>query len=201
MTQTLQEKVKTEWEKAQNQGGQRFERIREIVKSAATETLTELKEGSTEIEALGRQSLAEMIAQLKAKEAAADTLGVDPEVQPEVQPEEDPGDAAQAESPNPHPPTWAEILAEFLALANDRKLDWAQTLLARLQTQMDRFDQDMDQEYGLRYRPFQPLVRGLRSLVNLAYSRMTQPGPNEPLTIEVLDDLEPPVDDSTTSAS
>ena len=70
MTNTVQDRVKTEWEKAQKEGSQRLERIRDIVKAAAIETLSELREGSGEIETQGRKTLAEMIEQLKANEAA-----------------------------------------------------------------------------------------------------------------------------------
>ncbi|NJL45659.1 MAG: hypothetical protein HC922_07865 [Leptolyngbyaceae cyanobacterium SM2_3_12] len=45
MANTVQDKVKADWEKAQKEGGQRVERIREIVKAAATEALAELKGG------------------------------------------------------------------------------------------------------------------------------------------------------------
>ncbi|MGB5974663.1 MAG: hypothetical protein WBG38_15165, partial [Nodosilinea sp.] len=67
MTNTVQDRVKTEWEKAQKEGGQRVDRIREIVKSAASEALAELKDGSSELETQGRKTLADMIDQLKAK--------------------------------------------------------------------------------------------------------------------------------------
>jgi hypothetical protein len=199
MTNTVQEKVKTDWEKAQKEGGHRLDRIREIVKAAATEAFSELKEGSTEIESMGRQSLAEMIAQLKAKEAAeadtvADTLVVEQRVETEV---DEAAEAAASETPAP---TWQEILAEVLNLANDRKATWAEQFLAHLQGQMDKFDAEMSTEYGDRYRPFQPVVRGLRSLLNLAYNRVAQPTEatsTQPISIEVLDDTATADDDAT----
>jgi hypothetical protein len=188
MTNTVQDKVKTDWEKAQKEGGHRLDRIREIVKAAAIEALSELKEGSTEIESMGRQSLAEMIAQLKAKEAAeADTIVVEHLVETKVD------EAAEAAASETKAPTWQEILAEVLNLANDRKATWAEQFLAHLQGQMDKFDADMSTEYGDRYRPFQPVVRGLRSLLNLAYTRVAQPTAatsTQPISIEVLDDTD-----------
>jgi len=194
MTNSVQEKVKTDWEKAQKESGQRIERIREIVKAAAVEALSELKDGSSEIESMSRQSLAEMITELKAKEAAeAKTIVVENLVESPVD------EATEETKANVSAPTWREIFAEVLTLINDRKIGWAEQLLVRLQTQMAQFDADMTAEYGIRYRPFQPLVRGLRSLLDLAHSHVAKPDQTataEPLTIEVLDDTETPVDDS-----
>jgi hypothetical protein len=188
MTNPVQDRVKTEWEKAQKGGGQRVERIREIVKAAATEALAELKDGSSDIETQGRKTLAEMIEQLRAKEAAeaaaAEATAVDAEESAET--------AATA-------PTWAQLFADLRYLANDRKVDWAQQLLSGLQAQIDRFDADMATEYGDRYGVVRPLVRGVRSLVALAYSKIGQPAEPAaptPVRIEVLDEAEAAVDDS-----
>ena len=189
MTNSVQDRVKTEWEKAQKEGGQRASRIREIVKAAATEALAELRDGSSEIETQGRKTLSEMIEQLRANEAAdaAAAEAVADAVAEAVQAEAD-------------APTWAQIFADLRYLANDRKVDWAQSLLTKLQTQVERFDADMATEYGDRYRFARPLVRGFRSLVALAYSKMGQPAEPAaptPVHIEVLDEVEIAVDDST----
>ncbi|MGB3138219.1 MAG: hypothetical protein WBB18_15540 [Nodosilinea sp.] len=186
MTNTVQDRVKTEWEKAQKEGGQRVDRIREIVKSAASEALAELKDGSSELETQGRKTLADMIDQLKAKEAA----------------EAEAAEAATAEQTSfggATAPTWAGIFAELRYLANDRKVDWAQQLLSKLQDQIDRFDTDMNTGYGDRYGFVRPLVQGLRSLVALAYGKVSQsaePATSTPVHIEVLDEAEPRGDDS-----
>jgi len=189
MTNSVQDRVKTEWEKAQKEGGQRASRIREIVKAAATEALAELRDGSSEIETQGRKTLSEMIEQLRANEAAdaAAAEAVADAVAEAVQAEAD-------------APTWAQIFADLRYLANDRKVDWAQSLLTKLQTQVERFDADMATEYGDRYRFARPLVRGFRSLVALAYSKMGQPAEPTaptPVHIEVLDEVETAVDNST----
>ncbi len=194
MTNSVQDRVKTEWEKAQKEGGQRASRIREIVKAAATEALAELRDGSSEIETQGRKTLSEMIEQLRANEAAdaAAAEAVADAVVEAVQAE-----ANQAEAPAP---TWAQIFADLRYLANDRKVDWAQSLLTKLQTQVERFDADMATEYGDRYGFARPLVRGFRSLVALAYSKMGQPAEPAaptPVHIKVLDEVETAVDDST----
>lgn len=188
MTNPVQDRVKTEWGKAQKEGGQRVDRIREIVKAAATEALAELKDGSSEIETQGRKTLAEMIEQLKAKEAA--------------EAEAEAAAATAAEEPaetTATAPTWAQLLADLRYLANDRKVDWAQQILSGLQTQIDRFDADMATEYGDRYGLVRPLVRGVRSLVALAYSKLGQPAEPAaptPVRIEVLDEAETAGDDS-----
>ena len=185
MTNPVQDRVKTEWGKAQKEGGQRVDRIREIVKAAATEALAELKDGSSEIETQGRKTLAEMIEQLKAKEAAEAEAA---EAEAAAEPTETTATA----------PTWAQLLADLRYLANDRKVDWAQQILSGLQTQIDRFDADMATEYGDRYGLVRPLVRGVRSLVALAYSKLGQPAEPAaptPVRIEVLDEAETAGDD------
>ncbi|MGB3310847.1 MAG: hypothetical protein WA939_00040 [Nodosilinea sp.] len=199
MTNTVQDRVKTEWERAQKEGGQRLERIRDIVKEAAIETLAELREGSGEIETQGRKTLAEMIEQLKVNEAtdAATAEAVADAVAEAVQAEAAQAEAAPTETSEAKAPTWAQIFADLRYLANDRKVGWAQQLLASLQTHIDRFDTDMATEYGDRYNPFRPLVRGVRSLIALAYGKVspaaesTAPTPVQIEVIEVLDDVEP----------
>ncbi len=200
MTHPVQDRVKTEWEKAQKEGGQRASRIREIVKAAAAEALAELREGSGEIETQGRKTLAEMIAQLRANEAAdaAAAEAVADAVAEAVQAESLEAEAAvETDAPAP---TWAQIFADLRYLADDRKVGWAQQILSGLQTQVDRFDTDMATEYGDRYGVVRPLVRGFRSLVALAYSKLGQsaepPAPT-PVHIVVLDDVETPADDAT----
>lgn len=201
-TNTVQEKVKADWEKAQKEGGQRVERIREIVKAAATEALSEIKGGSSELESISRQTLAEMIAQLKAKEAAeADATVVEQTVAGQTTDADGIGaESTESSDHTPGTPSWQQLLADLFSLANERKGGWAQQVLARIQTQMDRFDADMATEYSDRYQPFRPVVKGLRSLIDLAYAKVatgSQPAPAEPVQIVVLDDGETPVDDST----
>ncbi len=179
MTNSVQDKVKADWEKAQQEGSQRINRIREIFQGAAHEALSEIKDGTLEVESLGRQSLAEMIEQLKAKEAAAAGEPAEPA---------DPA-ATSAQST---PPSWGDILAEVFNLANDRKASWTADVISHLQNQLTRFDQDMGQTYGDRYRPWQPLIQGLRSLLGVAAQAATSPSQpptaRGPVTIEVLED-------------
>lgn len=182
MTNTVQDRVKTDWEKVQQEGSQRAERIRKIVQAAATEAFGEIKEGSSEFGTLGRKSLAEMIEQLKTKEA--EEAAAEASMANDVVITDEANEASTA-------PTWAEIFAELRHLANDRKVDWAQQLLSSLQNQIDRFDTDMATDYGDRYGLFRPLVRGFKSVVALIYNKLAQPAESEaptPVHIEVLDD-------------
>ncbi len=200
MTNTVQDRVKTEWEKAQKEGGQRASRIREIVKAAAAEALAELRDGSSEIETQGRKTLAEMIEQLRANEAAdaATAEAVAEAVADAVQAEALQSEVAvETDAPAP---TWAQIFADLRYLANDRKVDWAQQILSGLQTQIDRFDTKMVTDYSDRYDVVRPLVRGFRSLVALAYGKLGQPAEPAapaPVHIVVLDDVETSPEDST----
>ncbi len=189
MPNTVQDRVKTEWEKAQKEGGHRVNRIREILGAAATEALAEIKEGSGELEAQSRQTLAEMIEQLKAKEAAEAAQAEADEAAAEAFIADETATA----------PSWGDILAELGNLANDRKGAWAQSLLAKLQEQIDRFDSDMATEHGDRYDLFRPLVQGFRSLIALATSKLTQPAEPEapaPVHIVVLDEADSEADES-----
>lgn len=201
MTNTVQDRVKTEWEKAQKEGGQRLERIRDIVKEAAIEALAELREGSGEIETQGRKTLAEMIEQLKANEAAdaATAEAVADAVAEAVQAEAGQTETVYTEATDgATAPTWAQIFDDLRYLADERKVGWAQQMLASLQTHIDRFDANMATEYGDRYNPFRPLVHGVRALIALAYSKVRQaaePTAHAPVQIEVLDEAHG--DDST----
>ncbi|MFM7471078.1 MAG: hypothetical protein ACKO5P_06180 [Nodosilinea sp.] len=179
MTHSVQDKVKADWEKAQQQGIQRLDRIREILQGAANATFSELKGGTLDVESLGRQSLADVIDQLKppvdSATASASTAA------------EAPADADTAV------PSWNDIVAQLLNLANDLKTNLPADVIGQLQEQLEHFDGDMSQTYGDRYRPFQPLIQGLRSLVSLAYQQVTPPPKTTsttPIRIEVLDDSE-----------
>ncbi|MBE9156824.1 hypothetical protein IQ265_08270 [Nodosilinea sp. LEGE 06152] len=192
MTNTVQDRVKTEWEKAQKEGGQRLERIRDIVKEAAIEALAELREGSGEIETQGRKTLAEMIEQLKANEAADEAAdeAVAEAVAEAVQAEAAYGATYTGATDEATAPTWAQIFADLRYLADERKVGWAQQLLSSLQTHIDRFDAEMVTEYGDRYSPFRTLVRGVRALIALAYSKVSQaaaPTAHTPVQIEVIE--------------
>lgn len=186
MSNTVQDKVKTDWQQVQSEGGQRLSRIRDILKAASSEAFVELKAGTNEIQTISRQSLAEMIAQLKeaeAAEATSDSIVVETEVA---------SDATELvvaeETEAVEPPTWRQLLTDFWHIANDRKGVWTKDMLARLQIQMDKFDTHMVEEYGERYSPFRRLVKLIRLLVDTAYTRLNKAEENaQPVSVEVLD--------------
>ncbi len=198
MATAVSEKVKADWKKAQQESGHRVSRLRTIVAQAATEAFSEIKGGSSELETLGRQSLAEMIAQLHTPDAATETPTTESTATVASEALEA-NTEVQAVVPVPvqtetSAPTWAELFATVINLVKTRKTDWGQALLTRLDTQLERFDADMTTEYGARYRLFQPFVWGLRRVVALGLDRLTEPAataaPTAPVTIEVLDDTD-----------
>lgn len=186
MTNTAQDKVKTDWKQVQSEGSQRLGRIGKIFKAASSEAFDELKAGTDEVQTLSRKSLAEMIAQLKETEAAAakaDAIVLETEV------ESDATDLVMAEEPEAtEVPTWRQLFVDFWHIANDRKGEWTQDVLARLQIQMDKFDTHMVEEYGERYTPFRRLVKVIRFLVDTAYNRVSKAEKDsKPVSVKVLD--------------
>ena len=186
MANTVQDKVKTEWQQVQSEGGQRLGRIRDIFKAASSEALGELKAGTDEIQTLSRKSLAEMIAQLReteVKAATADSIVLETEVETK-----DTGLVVSEESETQDIPTWRQLFVDFWHIANDRKGEWSKDVLARLQIQINRFDTEMTKEYGERYRPFQRLVKLILALVDAAYNRLNrEEDASKPVSIEILD--------------
>jgi hypothetical protein len=198
MATAVSEKVKADWKKAQQESSHRVSRLRTIVTQAATEAFSEIKGGSSELETLGRQSLAEMMAQLQHQAAAtedsttASTATGSPEV---IEANTEVQAVVTLPATEATAPTWAELFATVINLVKTRKTDWGQALLTRLQTQLERFDADMEAEYGGRYRLFQPFVWGLRRVVALGLDRLAEPASSpgnsaSPVTIEVLDDTD-----------
>lgn len=189
MTNTVQDKVKTDWQQVQSEGGQRLSRIRAILKAATSEAVEEFKAGSNEIQALSRQSLADMISQLKEDEQPEGP--VDPIVI-ETAMASDANDLTVAEVKGAaEVPTWRQLFIDFWHIANDRKGEWSLHMLSRLRLQMDQFDADMVEHYGERYRPFQRLVKLIRALVEVAYNRLNQTeATTRPVAVDIMEDGE-----------
>jgi hypothetical protein len=195
MANTVSESVQNDWQKVKETGNGRLKKIQSILKEAMSETFSELKDGSTEIHHLSRQSLAEMIAQAQADAPSDDERIVvestanAPEAD-SVALTTDVASEAEAE-----PPTWRQILLAFLGLLNSRKGPWTERILTTLKGQMETFDADMQAEYGERYHPFQKVVTWLKTLVEMAHARVSQTPEAEaeakPVTIEVLDGDQP----------
>jgi hypothetical protein len=194
MANTVKDAAKTEWEKVQQTGNERLKRIQIILKAAASETFDELKNGSVEIQEISRQSLAEMLAQAKAREtdtiAEQDVVVV--ESMADLSEENEAALVADAASETTtEVPTWRQIFVDFVGLVNNRKGEWTEQVLATLKVQLAKFDTDMEAEYGERYRPFKKLVSWLQALVEMAYGRVSnkvQQAEAKPVQVEVLDD-------------
>jgi hypothetical protein len=186
MTNTVQEKVKTDWQQLQSEGGQRLSRIRQIFKAASSEAFVELKDGTNEIQTLSRKSLADMITRLKEAEANETTAD---SIMTETRIESDATDLALAqETEAADIPTWRQLFTDFWHIANDRKGEWTKDMLARLRIQMDKFDARMVEEYSERYAPFRRLVKLIRFLVDTAYNRLIKAEEKaQAVSVEVLD--------------
>lgn len=188
MTNTVQDPIKADWKAVQDKSSERASRIREIVTGAASEVVTELKDVTVDLQHLSRKSLADMIAQLRAREAAdadaSNPIPVDDATVALVEVE-----APVAESTVP---SWRQLINDLVSLLNTRKGVWTHHLLLQLDRQMAKYDADMTAEYGDRYARTSRIVNRLRSWVQWAAARAQ--GPVDPKTdatpvaIEVLDD-------------
>lgn len=195
MAGTVQDQVKADWKKVQEEGGQRVGRIRKIMTAAASEAFDEVKEGSAEVQTISRKTLAEMIAQFKQSE-----MSQQPEATPEIHQDgvttttTDTTDivtmpvAPEAEA---EIPSWRQIFRDLWGIVNRHKGDWSYQLLNRLQAQMAQFDTNMTNEYSDRYRPFSKIVNRLRQWVELAANKIkandSSTDPAAPVQVEVLD--------------
>lgn len=74
MSNSLKDRLKTDLQSMKAEGGARTSRIREILQSAATQTLTELKEGATEIKSTASQSVSSIAQTLNDSESSETSL-------------------------------------------------------------------------------------------------------------------------------
>ena len=194
MTNTLKDRVAEDWKVAQDKGGERIKRVRDILQSAAKEAFAEVKDGSAEIQLLGRDALAELIAQLKVDAPEEEAIASTPPIPPvedetavvvvEVAPE-----ARSA-------PGWRSLMKELLGLVRDRKSDWLHSLSDQLQAQLSQFDKDMTAEYGDRYRRLRQQILRVQSWILAARAKAAESAkaaqePAQPVSIEVLGDDAP----------
>ncbi|MBE9008626.1 hypothetical protein IQ250_00145 [Pseudanabaenaceae cyanobacterium LEGE 13415] len=70
MSDSLKDRLKTDLETIKTEGGTRTNRIREIIQTAAAQTLTELKEGATELRSTASQSVSSISETLNASESS-----------------------------------------------------------------------------------------------------------------------------------
>lgn len=192
MTTSVKERIKAELNQAQTEGKQRANRIRDILKTAASMTFEEVKEGSAELNVITRKSVAEILEELQETPAA--TVEVTDEVTTDLSAEvvdvdRQPAGAASA-------PTWQSLIKNAIAIVRDRKGDWLQALKDYWQQNAVKVDQDMSEEYGDRYLKvrsfFQRVVEQLKA--KAATSQTTAGADSQPVAIEVVDGDEPVAD-------
>jgi hypothetical protein len=62
MSDSIQDRLKTDWQKAKATSSSRLERVRNIIQVAATEAVTEVKVGSGELGAIAQDSLTNVVS-------------------------------------------------------------------------------------------------------------------------------------------
>ena len=173
MTTSVKERLKTDLEQAQIGGKQRSAKISDILKSAASMTVEEIKEGSADLHVLTRKSLADLLEELHVNSDEVDVAATAPIA-----------DTAAADEA----PTWPAILKQALAIVRDRKGDWLQEFKAHWQKNAAKFDNDMTDEYGDRYRKTKSVFRQVFDWVKSQSTGLqTQAQPSRPVTVEVVD--------------
>ncbi|MBD0267873.1 MAG: hypothetical protein ICV77_06210 [Cyanobacteria bacterium Co-bin8] len=186
MTTSVKEQLNTDWQKAQEVGGQRASRLREILKSASSEAFTELKGGSSEIRELSREALAGLITYLKTQDASGEaTRG------PQVSAVESDLILIEAqaggETTEKALPSWRQLLTELFGLVRDRRADWIQLLGQQVNRYTVKVDSELTQEYGDRYQRVKEQFQKARRYGVAAPSASTKT-PATPVEIEVLED-------------
>jgi hypothetical protein len=80
MTNSVKDQISADFQKAKSVGGERIERIRKIFQAALSQTVTELKQGGTEIQSIAKDSTSNLADALKAKQTTAQNAPMPVEV-------------------------------------------------------------------------------------------------------------------------
>lgn len=67
MSESMKERIAADLQKAKAEGGERAARIGGIIRQAAAQTVTEFKQGSTEVRAIAKDALASVVENLSEK--------------------------------------------------------------------------------------------------------------------------------------
>ncbi|MGF1521497.1 MAG: hypothetical protein ACFBSF_04160 [Leptolyngbyaceae cyanobacterium] len=181
MTTTTTEQTKTDWTQARDDNKQRAARVREILKAAALETFSEVKAGSADLNVLTRKSMDTWLEeQATAAKSVESVNNVDAQ----------PADAMNTEG-EAAIPTWRELILRSFGIVRDRKGDWLQQFRNHLKEQAAKFDADMSEEKGDRYRKVKSVFQRLIAWVESNRNQVTQETPSqeaEPVNIEVIDE-------------
>jgi len=184
MATSVKEQLGTDWQKAQETSAQRLSRIQKIVKSAASEAFSEIKIGSSEVQGLSREALANLVDSLKEKDAIASPQ--DAPINSNVILLE--GEAAGGTWGSKALPTWRQLLTDLFGLVRERRTEWLQLLREQVKRYPAKVDQDLTVEYGDRYQRIKDEFKTVQSRYQTTAKSVKVEAPAKPVEIEVLDD-------------
>lgn len=184
MATSVKEQLGTDWQKAQEASAQRLSRIQRIVKAAASEALSEIKTGSSEVQGLSREALANLVDSLKEQDAIASPQ--DAPINSNVILIE--GGVAEGTSGEKALPTWRQLLTDLFGLVRERRTEWLQLLREQVKRYPTKVDQDLTVEYGDRYQRIKDQFKKAQSRYQTTAKGMKVDAPAKPVEVEVLDD-------------
>lgn len=180
MTTPVKERIKTNLEQAQVNGKQRANRIGKILKEAASVTLEEVKEGSSELNLATKKTLTELLEDWQA----VDDLGQEKDDAVSSATDDD----TSAEQPSTDP-SWRAIIRNALSIVRDRRGDWFQAFKAHLHENAVSADRDLTDRYRDRYtivkRAFQRVVEQVKT--QSMKTETAQQADSQPLKVEIVD--------------
>lgn len=195
MTTTVKERIKAEFQQVKKEGKQRATRIGGILKDAASLTFDEIKAGSSTVNVSARQSIAEILEELKeTPEVPTDsTTGAEAVATDAADVERDTAEAA---------PSWKTIVSHALGIVRDRKGDWFKTLQEYLAENAGKLDQELTTKQGDRYLKVKQIFKGMINRFQAAQAKAKRANEadsnySQPVSIEVVDSDTPT--NSTTS--
>lgn len=187
MTPSVKDQLGHDWQKAQDVSHQRAARLRDIFKTASSEAFSELKSGSSEVQAVGRNALAKLIIYLKEQDLSGAATAPEQEVASDSAVILVEGEVADSTpvSDEAALPSWRQLFAELLELIRDRRTDWRQFLHLQFHRYTTKVEGDLTQEYGERYQRLKTQFKKAQAHVQKA-----QPKPETTATqveVEVLE--------------
>lgn len=155
MTYSIKDQVSEDLKKVKQQGGDRAQRIKEIVKAAVTEAWTEAKDGTEEVKSTSKASLSNAVQSfLTVDEVAAEQVLTVAVVEDGVDPEVNSTDAATETTPTDQASLAKSLLKAarlraqaFLGLQYDKLPDRYEQLKQKTAT----WDEQLAERYGDDY--------------------------------------------------
>jgi hypothetical protein len=198
MTTEMQEKITADLKKAKAEGGLRVEKIRQIFKAAVAESIAEVKDGSGDIRAIAKDSMASVIDILNATgnttqaEVNASVEGIVDGIQDSNQTAADLG-GALAEIEASGNQTAADMQSLIAALFNAAKRTKHYALLieryAEVKTRLNTVDAQLSEKYGDRYLQVKHQLEKLWELAKTWFAKakvtVSAPDPIQRMQIEL----------------